>query len=248
MAGMIIDIAYPVGASPFFILREELFRQNETLTGSRFMKGIIAVGGLKKDVPDDKLKGLVSYLDSFSERFDEASKVSHSSSFSVIDRLETTGLIRKELIRALNLTGPMARAAGAQNDTRFDHPYGIYDKIGVSKGTFEKGDVLSRFDQKANEIRDSVRIIKRIISTLPRGEIAKAAKIKDGYALSVVEAPRGQSMHWVYVRNGVVDRYKVRTASFCNWQAIEHAVIGNIVPDFPLVNKSMNLSYAGTDL
>lgn len=248
MAGMIIDIAYPVGATPFFILREEIFRQNEALTGSRFMKGIISVGGLKKDVPDEKLKGLVSYLDSFGERFDEASKVSHSSSFSVIDRLETTGVIRKELIRALNLTGPMARAAGTQNDTRFDHPYGMYDKINVSRGTFDKGDVLSRFDQKANEIRDSLRIIRKIVTGMQRGEVAKAAKIKDGYALSVVEAPRGQSMHWVYVRNGVVDRYKVRTASFCNWQAIEHAVIGNIVPDFPLVNKSLNLSYAGTDL
>ena len=55
-------------------------------------------------------------------------------------------------------------------------------------------------------------------------------------------------MHWVYIRQGRVERYKVRTASFCNWQAIEHAVLGNIVPDFPLINKSMNLSYAGTDL
>ncbi|HXY74872.1 MAG TPA: hydrogenase large subunit, partial [Dehalococcoidales bacterium] len=73
-------------------------------------------------------------------------------------------------------------------------------------------------------------------------------QIKDGYALSLVEAARGQNMHWVYIKDGLIDRYKVRTASFCNWQAIEHAVMGNIVPDFPLINKSLNLSYAGTDL
>lgn len=248
MAGMIIDIAYPVGASPFFILREEIFRQNEALTGSRFMKGVIGIGGLRKDVPENTLKSLISYLESFSERFEEASKVSHSSSFSVIDRLETTGVIKKDLIRPLNLTGSMARAAGEQNDVRLEHPYGIYDKINVSAGTFDEGDVLSRFDQKANEIRDSVRIIRKVVNGMRRGEIMNVGKVKDGFALSCVEAPRGQSVHWVYVRNGVVDRYKVRTASFCNWQAIEHAVIGNIVPDFPLINKSMNLSYAGTDL
>ena len=69
-----------------------------------------------------------------------------------------------------------------------------------------------------------------------------------GCSFALVEAPRGQNLHWVYLKDGVVDRYKVRTASFCNWQAIEHAVIGNIVPDFPLINKSLNLSYAGTDL
>jgi formate hydrogenlyase subunit 5 len=73
-------------------------------------------------------------------------------------------------------------------------------------------------------------------------------QVRYGFALSLVEAPRGQSVHWLKIKDGFVDRYKVRTASFCNWQAIEHAVLGNIVPDFPLINKSMNLSYAGTDL
>ncbi|HII02321.1 TPA: hydrogenase large subunit, partial [Methanosarcinaceae archaeon] len=71
---------------------------------------------------------------------------------------------------------------------------------------------------------------------------------RSGYALTLVEAPRGQNLHWVYLKNGLVDRYKVRTASFCNWQAIEHAVLGNIIPDFPVINKSLNMSYAGTDL
>ena len=86
---------------------------------------------------------------------------------------------------------------------------------------------------------------------MPKGKgsvIAKDNKIIDGYALFAMESPRGQNIHWVYIKNGVIDRYKVRTPSFCNWQAIEHAVIWDIVPDFPLINKSMNLSYAGTDL
>jgi Ni,Fe-hydrogenase III large subunit len=108
--------------------------------------------------------------------------------------------------------------------------------------------VYSRFNLKVQEVYDSVRIIQNLIGQLDVGSVSVPFQIKDGYALSMVEAPRGQNVHWIYIKNNLIDRYKVRTASFCNWQAIEHAVLGNIVPDFPLINKSMNLSYAGTDL
>jgi len=93
-----------------------------------------------------------------------------------------------------------------------------------------------------------VSIIRSLIPQLANGPVSVKMDNRDGWALALVEAARGQNMHWVYLRNGVIERYKVRTASFCNWQAIEHAVLGNIVPDFPLINKSLNLSYAGTDL
>ncbi len=114
--------------------------------------------------------------------------------------------------------------------------------------TLEKGDVLSRFDVKAKEIQNSTAIIQTVLAGIKDGPVCARAVFKDGCALSLVEAARGQNLHWVYIKNRVIDRYKIRTASFCNWQAIEHAVIGNIVPDFPLINKSLNLSYAGTDL
>lgn len=257
MAGMVIDVAYPAGASPFFILREEMFRRNESLTGSRFMKGIIGIGGLKKDVSESALPDLLQFLKSFSGRFNEA-VCDIRAVPSVVDRLETTGAIKKELLRPLNITGPAARASGEHIDSRIDHPYGIYGKLGLKKRALEKGDVLSRFELKASEILDSIEIIQKAAQTANKLEKSESGheissqphmrRISDGYALSVIESPRGQSVHWVYVRNGAVDRYKIRTASFCNWQAIEHAVLGNIVPDFPLINKSLNLSYAGTDL
>jgi Ni,Fe-hydrogenase III large subunit len=87
-----------------------------------------------------------------------------------------------------------------------------------------------------------------MIGEMANGEFSALCQIKDGHALSMVEAPRGQNVNWVQIKNGLIYRYKIRTASFCNWQAMEHAVLGNIVPDFPLINKSMNLSYAGTDM
>ncbi len=247
LAGMIVDVAYPVGASPFFILREEILRQNEALTGSRFMKKIINIGGLTKDVSEVSLKNLSIYLQSFPKRFSVATGIDNTY-FSLIDRFETTGVVKKEIITPLHLTGPIARASGKMVDTRIDHPYGVYRELNVKKRALPNGDVLARFNLKVTEVIDSVIIIQDILRELQAGAVGESISIKDGYAISLVEAVRGQNVHWVLIKNGLVDRYKIRTASFCNWQAIEHAVLGNIVPDFPLINKSMNLSYAGTDL
>jgi formate hydrogenlyase subunit 5 len=247
LAGMCVDVAYPVGASPFFILREEVFRHNEALTGSRFLKGVVGVGGLNRDISGDALKNLSCYLAQFIDRFTDAAHID-STYFSVIDRFETTGIVETQLLEPLHITGPIARAVGTTFDTRIDHPYGLYRELNLKVKTQTNGDVLARFNVKAQEVQESVRIIQNILEQLEDAEVSAPFTVKDGYALSLVEAPRGQNVHWVYIKDGLVDRYKVRTASFCNWQAIEHAVLGNIVPDFPLINKSMNLSYAGTDM
>ncbi|MBI4014822.1 MAG: NADH-quinone oxidoreductase subunit C [Candidatus Aenigmarchaeota archaeon] len=247
MAGMVIDVAYPAGASPFFVLREEILRHNHALTGSRFMKGAVAIGGLSRDVSSEALAELSTFLAAAKDRVRQMTKDVLWSS-TVSDRLITTGIVKRELINALNLTGPIARASGAPIDTRRDHPYGIYDKFVPSLKIYENGDVHSRFKVKAAEIQDSIDMIQNIIRNVPEGKVTARCNIKDGWALSMVEAPRGQSVHWVNIKRGRIDRYKIRTASFCNWQAMEHAIHGNIVPDFPLINKSMNLSYAGTDL
>ncbi len=246
LGGMIVDIAYPAGASPFLILREEIFRQNKELTGSRFMKGAITVGGLSKDVPDYTLRNLSTFLISFSKHLRNAEKI--DDTFSLIDRFETTGKIKPEILIPLHITGPIARASGKATDTRIDHPYGLYGEMNLKRRILQNEDVLARFSLKMEEILDSIKIIQEILCKLRTGEVSIPYQIKDGYALSLVESARGQNVHWIFIKNGLLDRYKVRTASFCNWQAIEHAVLGNIVPDFPLINKSMNLSYAGTDL
>jgi Ni,Fe-hydrogenase III large subunit len=211
------------------------------------MKGIITVGGLTKDVPEQTLKNLSTYLQGFFKHLKTAKDLDNTY-FSLIDRFETTGIVKPELLVPLHITGPIARASGRLIDTRINHPYGIYGEMNLKGRTQPNGDVLSRFDLKAQEILDSVKMIIDLLTHLKQGEVFIESQTGDGYALSLVEAARGQSMHWVCIKNGLIDRYKIRTASFCNWQALEHAVLGNIVPDFPLINKSMNLSYAGTDL
>ncbi|MDD4308133.1 MAG: NADH-quinone oxidoreductase subunit C [Thermoplasmata archaeon] len=247
MAGMSIDVAYPVGACPFFNLREEILRWNDNLSGSRFYKGAFVIGGIRKDVSAEKLTELTQYLKSFSERYEDAVR-SLLAQPSVIDRFDTTGVVRSELVAPLNLTGPIARASGVPTDVRIDHPYGLYSKLIPRIKILDGGDVLCRFNIKADVIKNSVELIERAIGEMPVGPILAESKVKDGSALSAVESSRGQNVHWVDIRNGKIERYKVRTASFCNWIAIEFAVLNNIVPDFPLINKSMNLSYAGTDL
>lgn len=253
LSGMITDIGFPRMTTPFLILRENIFRQNELLTGSRFMRGAIDLGGVKKEISGETLSKLSLYLKTFVLKFESAITAVRASS-SLIDRFSTTGVLKKKLIAPLNLTGPIARAAGASYDVRLDHPYGIYKDETPEIAIKAAADVLSRFEVKAAEVLNSASLIQKLIISIPDGAIVAEAtefailNIPDGYALSMVEAARGQNLHWVYIRSGVIDRYKVRTASFCNWQAIEHAVLGNIVPDFPLINKSFNLSYAGTDL
>ncbi len=253
LAGMAVDVGFSLVASPFLILREEVFRQNEKLTGSRFLRGIVVPSGLKKDIPDSALKELAPFLEKFTRNFEQAFERAMSSS-SLIDRFATTGAVKKGLVIPLNLTGPLAKASGCPADTRLDRPYGAYRHFAPAPSLRTGGDVLSRFEVKAEEIRESLKLINRLLEEVPEGPVF-AEPEKDacspgttGYALALVEAPRGQSLHWVYLKNGLIDRYKVRTASFCNWQAIEHAVLGNIVPDFPVINKSLNMSYAGTDL
>jgi formate hydrogenlyase subunit 5 len=250
LAGMAVDVGFALVASPFFIIREEVLRQNEKLTGSRFLRGVMVPGGLKKDLSDTSLKGLPVFLKKFARMFEKAFERAMSSS-SLIDRFATTGVIKRGLISPLNLTGPLARASGSPADTRLDKPYGAYKNFAPKLSFRKKGDVLARFEVKADDIRASVNFILQLVEKMHGGPVCVDYDFSTqarGYSLALVEAPRGQNLHWVYLKDGIVERYKVRTASFCNWQAIEHAVLGNIVPDFPLINKSLNLSYAGTDL
>ncbi|WP_321507202.1 NADH-quinone oxidoreductase subunit C [uncultured Methanoregula sp.] len=246
-AGMLVDVAFPLGASQFSVLREEVFRMNAHLTGSRFLRGMICCGGLSHDISRQQVENLAEFVRQFGKRYQVGLKIVLSTT-SVIDRFASTGVIKKNLILPLNLTGPAARASGGKMDVRIDHPYGIYDRFVPQPKPLNDGDVLSRFTVKASEIFDSLKLIEQLAASLPEGPVAGGFTVRDGHALSMVESCRGGNHCWILIRNGVVDRYKVRTASFCNWLAIEHAIQGNIVPDFPVINKSLNLSYAGTDL
>nr|HQH79385.1 hypothetical protein [Synergistaceae bacterium] len=116
---------------------------------------------------------------------------------------------------------------------------------------YPHGDVACRMNVKLDEARQSVLMIIQGLGALPPGEIRETLPPLPPFhsALGCVEAPRGESLHWILTgEDDTLFRYKIRTPSFCLWPALCHAVRGNVVPDFPLINKSFNLSYAGNDL
>jgi Ni,Fe-hydrogenase III large subunit len=166
-------------------------------------------------------------------------------------RLHGTGIVPGETAGALGALGVAARASGLDIDLRRDRPYAAYGELGVSVVTASAGDVAARFHVRAQESQESLRLLREAMARMPAGPVASplAAMPDAGHtALGAAEGPRGAS--WVWLRagaDGTIDRLRLRSASFANWPVVAASVAGNLVPDFPLINKSFELCYACTD-
>jgi Ni,Fe-hydrogenase III large subunit len=167
------------------------------------------------------------------------------------DRFRNCGQISNELAVKLGLAGLAARASGVAQDLRGDFPVPPYDALSVNKATRADGDVAARVAVRFDEILESLRLIDAILEAMPKGEIAAPIAGVNAFALALgcVEGWRGPVL--IALESGpgdTVRRCHPHDPSWQNWPVLEHAVIGNIVPDFPLINKSFNLSYSGHDL
>jgi hydrogenase-4 component G len=238
-------VGYMNGAS----IKEQLMQLNERLTGSRYLRGLTVVGGVTKNLfgqADDILKTLDRATKDYKEL-----KGLLLSSVSHLERLENTGRLSKEIARKLGVTGVAARGSGLPDDLRKSHPHLLYDRLIFEAHTFEKGDVLARMMVRSEEIECSISMVQALIESGYSGELAVPVKQAAAYAsaLGYAESPRGSLFYWVMAdKEGKPLRVKLRSPSYCNWPAVPFAVHGNIVPDFPLCNKSFNLSYSGTDM
>ncbi len=260
LGGISTDAGFAFGAARLYILKERLMQLNESLSGSRILFGVNKIGGVKCDISEDKKKLILERIDEVLSDFDKVIVMLKSKS-SFMDRLKDTGIIQKKTAHDLGIVGIAARCVGIDVDTRYDHPYANYvvhnhrtpQQVMQSKIEMEKrsGDVLARFEVRINEVHDSFKIIRESLDLDTGGLFADVPVeiIPYGSALGYAESHRGQTLHWVMMgEKNSIFRYKIRTASFCNWKIIEHAVLNDIVPDFPLVNKSLDLSYSGNDL
>ncbi|HIH44465.1 MAG TPA: hydrogenase large subunit, partial [Candidatus Methanoperedenaceae archaeon] len=163
--------------------------------------------------------------------------------------IETTGRIYTDIAQGLHVVGPAGRASGIDRDTRRDHPYAAYPELQFRVPVLRSGDVNARTRVRADEVYESMSLVRQALSGMPEGSIvAWEGTIPDGTALGYTEAPRGENVYWVRISGNTIDRCKVRDPSFCNWRSIEYAVLDNIVPDFPIINKSLSLSYSGNDM
>jgi Ni,Fe-hydrogenase III large subunit/Ni,Fe-hydrogenase III component G len=248
VGGISLDTAFTTGAQQAYIMRERMLDMNDRLTGSRLLRGINVVGGVRHDITGDDVSALRSHLVTLNlEMQDWIQMVTTMPSF--LDRVERTGILSYEAAVDLNVVGPAARASGVGRDVRKEHPYAAYGDVAFSVPLRREGDVNARMWVKLEEIQESISIIDQALGSLTAGGLRVDVSPPEGEtAVSLVESPRGETLHWIQCGNGCPLRHKVRDASFCNWPALEVAVLGNIVPDFPLINKSFNLSYAGDDL
>lgn len=226
-------------------VRERLLRLNATVTGHRLLRGAVFPGGVRiRDWPN--ARELREIAADVTEIVDLA--LNHSV---VRDRFTDTAILTAEQVTDIGVVGYAARASGVALDARRDHPF-TEATVGLMVVTENGGDVLARFLVRAREVQTSVALLLQLLDNLGTGEVASArpTEMSQGASgLGLVEGWRGTIAHRVEISpDKRLRRLKIVDPSFLNWPALPVALVDTIVPDFPLTNKSFNLSYAGNDL
>jgi len=243
------DVAFVTANMHAMRLKEMVLRVNERLTGNRLLRGMNCLGGVRFDFDDAQLTALKDLLARFQPEFESLVELIRESS-GTRDRLEATGVLKPEVARNLGVVGVAGRASGFNHDLRRDFPHAFYDRVQFTVPVFTEGDVQRRLVVRREEIFQSLGIVRQVIDKLPAGLLRlEVGELPPGRtALGYVEGWRGEVFHWVRTAPGHrLARCKVKDPSLQNWPALSEAILGNIVPDFPVVNKSFNLSYSGTD-
>src|SRR3989344_3926042 len=236
-------------AAQGFRMVEELRRLAETLSGSRFLRGINVPGGVTKDIGAQTAPMVRKHLSSLAKDFSEFMRVADASA-SLAGRLQGTGQLSHKIARENGVVGIAARSCDIQKDARIEYPYAAYAEIRPVIALESAGDVEARFKVRAKEVLDSMRLIEEALKHLPEGPLAATLRSipEQSMALSAIEGSRGEIICAICSKDGVISRVAVRDPSFIHWQLFPHLVTSDMVPDFPLINKSLNLSYSGNDL
>lgn len=247
IGNMCAGIGFSFGISRGAILKERLMRLNMHITGHRYLRGTIIPGGVKIDIHETA--ELHAELQKIQRELAELTSTMLASQ-SLLDRMQTTGVLPTEEAKALGAVGPAARASGIDRDLRRDLPYAAYGELDFAVPLQTKGDVFCRIKQRMEEAEQSFGLVRQAIEKLPQGELAVEITYLPPYhtAVGYTESARGANVHWVMSGpDHTIYRYMVRSASHCNWPVVPLCLPGNIVPDFPLINKSFELCYACLD-
>lgn len=238
------DVGFGVIQSHALRIREGLLRLNATITGHRLLRGAIVPGGASVHCLPT-----TDQLDEVEQDLAEVVEVALANS-TVIDRFTGTAALTRDQVEEIGALGYVARASGVAVDARIAHPFAdLYRDLHVSLR--EGGDVLARFLVRVDEVHASMRLLRDLLGKVgplsAMRPLVSSAGPRSG--VGIVEGWRGTIVHRVEINEGGrLDRVKVVDPSFFNWPALPVALADTIVPDFPLVNKSFNLSYAGNDL
>lgn len=249
VGNMCAGFGLAVGVSHGSRLKELLQQLNERLTGHRYLRGVVSLGGVRVDLQGRDIRDLHAVLPAIREEFMELAEMILGHEVA-LNRMKGTGVLPPQVAQDLEVVGLSARASGRDLDTRRDLPYGLYRSLKVKVPLQREGDVLARMKQRIDEAEVSFALIEEILARLPRGEIRTEIGRLPAYRTGFgwVESPRGETVHWVMTGpENRIERLRIRSATYSNWPAVPFAVAGNIVPDFPLINKSFELCYACCD-
>ena len=244
------DAALAFGLSQFMRLKEDWLRWAGAAFGHRFMMDCVVPGGVPRDLQPGDAQRLLDLTQSI-EREVHTLRGIYDEHAGLQDRFITAGRVTPRLAAQLGLTGLAARASGVPRDLRVDHPCAPYDELGVVLAEHRNGDVAARVTVRFDELFESLRLIRLILQQMPSGELhLDLPEPRPGaFGVGWVEGWRGEVLVALEAgAGGMIRRGHAHDPSWQNWPVLEHAVMDNIVPDFPLINKSFNLSYSGHDL
>jgi Ni,Fe-hydrogenase III large subunit/Ni,Fe-hydrogenase III component G len=244
------DAALAFGLAQFSRLREDWQRLSKGAFGHRLMMDAVLPGGVQHDLMPAMADQLRRQCDDI-ERELRILRTVYDEHAGLQDRFMTTGRVRPPLAARLGLTGLAGRASAQAFDLRCDHPWQPYDQLHVVMATQGGGDVAARVAVRFDEVFESLRLIRALCSGLPAGAIRAELRAPGQATIGAgwVEGWRGELLVALHLgADGRIQRCHAHDPSWQNWPVLEHAVIGDIVPDFPLINKSFNLSYSGQDL
>lgn len=247
------DAGLAFGLTQFMRLKEDWVRLSDKLFGHRFMMDRIVPGGVAVDVGAALLALVVEQCAAVGAAVKKLHTLYDEHS-GLQDRFATAGTIDANLARELSMTGMAARATGILLDGRAHRqgytPPPPYAELGVRPVTDERGDVAARVVVRFDEITESLRLLRLLAVGMPAGEIrADIAPVAGGSGLGVVEGWRGEVLVGIqFGADARLARVHPHDPSWQAWPALEHAAMKDIVPDFPLINKSFNLAYSGVDL
>jgi len=245
------DIAYQLGASVFGRLRTPIINFMQEWCGNRLAKGLIRPGRNKYPFTTALAQRLTEVLDAFEPDFIEMTKELFSLP-SALSRFERTGVVSYENVLSIGTVGMSARMSGLNRDIRLSHPNGLYAELEHEPIVKHHGDVYSRVQIRKQEVVQSIEYLRKLMQEIPETPLQNSA-IGDAqpntFTLSLAEGWRGEICHCAITdAAGELRIYKVKDPSFHNWLALALAVRNNEISDFPVNNKSFNLSYCGHDL
>ena len=244
------DVGFLPTASFCGRLRGDFLNMTAVVCGSRLGRGLVRPGGVAFDLGDSRITELRRQLDAAERDVRNAVQLLWTAP-TVMARFEDTGKLTTDLAAELGLVGPAARACGLRRDVRKTHPTGIFQLIHLPVSTTESGDVFARAYVRWLEIERSIEYIRAQLGELPRGAVRRDTPTpgRGNLAVSLVEGWRGEICHVALTDDlGRFGAYKIVDPSFHNWTGLAMALRDQQISDFPLCNKSFNLSYCGHDL